>query len=165
MASERCGLCGVQGSLLNQYPTVRLQFRNVPLSLKRKEWLLSAAASLRVSRHPSNIVRTICIPFLQHAVLQYVSNVLNCLLFFNLILCYLLLPQSCFVIQLFCPEFPWKSISIFCNVVFKERSNKNSAFTQFIISYTDYRWTGLTGDHAEILFPIKFYLLENWKMI
>ncbi len=88
MVSERCGLCGVQGSLLNQYPTVRPQYRDVPLSLKREEWLLSAAASLRVSCHFSCNQKTKNLFFKFHSSKQYittgcVSNVFKCILCFS----------------------------------------------------------------------------------
>lgn len=117
MVSERCGLCGVQGSLLNQYPAVRPQFRDVPLSLKREEWLLSAAASLRVSCHFSSCNQktknSIFYLIHIHSILQ-LYGFLMCLKVFCVSLPFL--PSAtvgsllvCVIMLPFWPEFPWKT--------------------------------------------------------
>lgn len=147
MVSERCGLRDVQGSLLNQYPTVRPQFRDASLFLKKGR---TAAASLKVS----------CSFSLCELNLNLICNSVSQLDVF--LMCFSSFKnQNSFT---FCDCWFFvgfhlgqnslekhKSISRDCPF-FKERSTKTCTQCVISCSNTDCR---LTGDHIYILHSIR----------
>lgn len=143
MVSERCGLCDVQGLPLNQYPSVRPQFRDVPLSLKKGgKWRL----------HYSRFHVVLFISRTQHTTVWFILN------YFTFSDCYFFVGLCNYVA--ISGRIPLKNTFNFPDCpFFKRKVTENSTCTRRIISCSDVdcRMTRLTGDH---LWMLQFYSLE-----